>query len=62
MVKREWGLNLTLGARNVSFGLPNRPVINAVFLSFVVQRGLTCAIVNAAKMKPYIMEADLLPR
>jgi cobalamin-dependent methionine synthase I len=35
-------------------------VINAVFLSFAVQQGLTCAIVNAAKMKTYIMAADLL--
>ena len=60
MVKHKWGLNLILGASNVSFGLPNRPVINAVFLSFAVQRGLTCAIVNAAKMKTYIMAADLL--
>lgn len=60
MVKRVLGLNLTLGASNVSFGLPNRPVINAVFLSLAVQGGLNSAIVNAAKMKPYIMAADLL--
>ena len=60
MVKRELGVNLVLGASNVSFGLPNRMVINAVFLSLAIQAGLTCAIVNAAKMKPYIMAADLL--
>jgi 5-methyltetrahydrofolate--homocysteine methyltransferase len=60
MVKRAWGLNLILGASNVSFGLPNRIVLNAVFLSLAVQGGLTCAIVNAAKMKPYVMAADLL--
>jgi len=60
IVKRELGVNLVLGASNVSFGLPNRTVINSVFLSLAVQAGLTCAIVNAAKMKPYLMAADLL--
>ena len=60
MVKRRWGLNLILGASNVSFGLPSRKVINAVFLSLAVSRGLTSAIVNAKLMKPYIMAADLL--
>jgi 5-methyltetrahydrofolate--homocysteine methyltransferase len=60
MVKRQRGLNLVLGASNVSFGLPNRTVINAVFLSLAVSRGLTSAIVNAKLMKPYIMAADLL--
>ena len=60
LIKRQWGLNLVLGASNVSFGLPNRTVINAVFLSLAVSRGLTSAIVNAKLMKPYIMAADLL--
>ena len=60
MVKRKWGLNLILGASNVSFGLPHRTAINVVFLSLAIQRGLTCAIVNAAKVRPYIMAADLL--
>jgi len=60
MVRRQWGLNLVLGASNVSFGLPSRTVINAVFLSLAVSRGLTSAIVNAKLMKPYIMAADLL--
>ena len=60
MVKQLWGFNLILGASNVSFGLPSRTVINAVFLSLAVSRGLTLAIVNAKLMKPYIMAADLL--
>lgn len=60
IIKRELGVNLVLGASNVSFGLPNRTVINAVFLSMAIQTGLNCAITNAAKMKPYILAADLL--
>lgn len=59
-VKQEWGLNQVLGASNVSFGLPKRMVTNAVFLSLAIQAGLTCAIVDAARMKPYILAADLL--
>jgi len=59
-VKQEWGLNLVLGASNVSFGLPVRMVINAVFLSLAVQAGLNCAIVDSARMKPYLLAADLL--
>ncbi len=60
MIKRELGVNLVLGASNVSFGLPNRTVINSVFLAISIEAGLSCAIVNVAKMKPYILAADLL--
>jgi 5-methyltetrahydrofolate--homocysteine methyltransferase len=59
-IKEDLGVNLILGASNVSFGLPKRMVINAVFLSLAVQAGLNCAIVDAAKMKPTILAADLL--
>jgi 5-methyltetrahydrofolate--homocysteine methyltransferase len=59
-VRQELGVNLVLGASNVSFGLPLRKVLNAVFLSLAIRAGLTCAIVNAAAMKSYIMAADLL--
>jgi 5-methyltetrahydrofolate--homocysteine methyltransferase len=60
MIQRDFGVNLVLGTSNVSFGLPNRTAINAVFLSLAVQAGLNCAIVNAAKMKPFTIAADLL--
>ncbi|MGD0230400.1 MAG: dihydropteroate synthase [Syntrophorhabdales bacterium] len=60
MVKKEWGLNLVLGASNVSFGLPDRTTINAVFLALAIRAGLNAAIANAARMKPYIMATDLL--
>jgi 5-methyltetrahydrofolate--homocysteine methyltransferase len=59
-IKKTLGLNLVLGASNVSFGLPDRAVINAVFLSLAIRSGLNCAIVNPAKMTPYIMATDLL--
>lgn len=59
-VREQWGMNMVLGASNVSFGLPSRTVINAVFLSLAAQAGLTSAIVNARLMKPYVLAADLL--
>jgi len=59
-VREQWGMNMVLGASNVSFGLPSRAVINAVFLSLAAQAGLTSAIVNAKMMKPYILASDLL--
>lgn len=60
MVRKDLGINFVLGASNVSFGLPDRPVINAVFLALAINAGLNSAIVNAAKMKPYIMATDLM--
>ncbi len=60
MTKMNLGINFILGASNVSFGLPDRPVINAVFLALAISSGLNSAIVNAAKMKPYIMATDLM--
>jgi 5-methyltetrahydrofolate--homocysteine methyltransferase len=59
-VKRETGVNLVLGASNVSFGLPNRLAVNAAFLSLAIRSGLNCAIVDAARMKPFILAVDLM--
>lgn len=60
LVRHEWGLNLVLGASNVSFGLPDRTIINAIFLGLAIRAGLNVAIVNPAAMLPYAMAADLL--
>ncbi|MBI5586671.1 MAG: dihydropteroate synthase [Deltaproteobacteria bacterium] len=60
LVKKETGVNLVLGASNVSFGLPNRLAVNAVFLALAVRAGLNCAIVDAARMKPFILGVDLM--
>jgi 5-methyltetrahydrofolate--homocysteine methyltransferase len=60
MVKEELGANMALGASNVSFGLPQRETINGAFLAMVVTAGVTCPIVDAAKVRPFILSADLL--
>ena len=43
---QELRVNTVCGASNVSFGLPDRRQLNAVFLSMMVAYGLTAAIVN----------------
>ncbi|MBR4951095.1 MAG: cobalamin-dependent protein, partial [Clostridia bacterium] len=42
------GLFTTLGVSNISFGMPNREIINASFLGAAIARGLTAAIINPA--------------
>jgi len=59
MVREELGVNMALGASNVSFGLPERETINGVFLGMAIARGLNCPIVDAAKVGHYILAADL---
>jgi len=59
MVKAELGVNLALGASNVSFGLPDRETINGIFLGMAIARGLNCPIVDAAKVAHFIQAADL---
>ena len=59
MVREELGVNMALGASNVSFGLPDRETLNGVFLGMAIQRGLNCPIVDAAKVAHFIQAADL---
>jgi len=60
MVREELGVNMTLGASNISFGLPEREVINWAFLAMAIQTGVTCPIVDVAKVRPAILAADLV--
>ncbi len=43
------GSSTTLGLSNVSFGLPNRGIVNSAFLSAAVQRGLDSAIMSVTE-------------
>jgi 5-methyltetrahydrofolate--homocysteine methyltransferase len=45
-LRDELGVNSTCGASNLSFGLPNRNVLNACFVSMAIGAGLSSAIVN----------------
>lgn len=45
-VKDELGLKTVLGVSNISFGLPNRGLINSTFLTMTLQNGLDLPIIN----------------
>ncbi|HIY38579.1 MAG TPA: homocysteine S-methyltransferase family protein [Candidatus Agathobaculum merdigallinarum] len=45
-VRDELGGNTILGVSNISFGLPQREIINANFFTMALQSGLSCAIIN----------------
>jgi len=59
-IKAELGVNMTMGASNVSFGLPDREVLNNAFVVMAVAAGATCLIVDVAKVRPIILAADLV--
>lgn len=60
LVRQELGVNQALGHSNVSFGLPDREVINRVALGMVIRAGVNAPIVDAAEVKQSILAADLL--
>ena len=47
LVRDEFGVNTTLGASNLSFGMPDRPALTAAFLPLAAAHGLTSAIMDA---------------
>jgi 5-methyltetrahydrofolate--homocysteine methyltransferase len=61
MVVREFGVNISMGASNISFGMPDRKHINATFIAMAIHAGLTCPITNPLQMevKTAILAADL---
>jgi len=59
-IKAELGVNMTMGASNVSFGLPDRELINNAFVVMATAAGATCLIVDAAKVRSIILAADLV--
>lgn len=59
-VKEEFGVNMNLGASNVSFGLPDRHTINQAFLALAMGAGATCAITDPMKLTSIIRASDLL--
>src|SRR5436309_9647650 len=62
LIRDELGNNMTCGASNVSFGLPDRAAVNAAFLPLAMHAGLTCAITNPleAQVRRAILAGDLL--
>ena len=62
LIRDNLGNNMTCGASNVSFGLPDRATINAAFLPLAMDAGLTCAITNPLipEVRRAVLAGDLL--
>jgi 5-methyltetrahydrofolate--homocysteine methyltransferase len=60
LIKKEYGVNISLGASNVSFGLPDRHSVNSAFLTLAIQAGATCSITDPIKLGSTIRATDLL--
>jgi 5-methyltetrahydrofolate--homocysteine methyltransferase len=62
LIVREYGVNITMGASNVSHGLPNRSTINAAFMAMSIAAGLTCPIANplSTAVREVILASDLI--
>ncbi len=58
-VSADRGVNQTLGTSNVSFGLPDRDVLNGVFLTMAIEAGATCPTVHVARVRSTVLAADL---
>jgi 5-methyltetrahydrofolate--homocysteine methyltransferase len=61
LIRDELGVNMCLGASNVSFGLPDRHALNAGFLPMAMAAGLTSAIMSTAQpVVDAVRASDLL--
>lgn len=62
LIRDQLGNNMTCGASNVSFGLPDRAIVNAAFLPLAMHSGLTCAITNplVPEVRRAVLAGDLL--
>lgn len=62
MINDELGCNTVCGASNISFGLPNRHLINGTFIPMAIAAGMTCAITNVLEkeVREAVWAADVL--
>jgi 5-methyltetrahydrofolate--homocysteine methyltransferase len=60
LIHEKLGLNITMGASNISFGLPNREILNTAFMILAIHSGLSCPIANPEKITAAVRAADLV--
>jgi len=60
LVHRKLGHNITQGASNISFGLPDRESLNAAYMAISIYNGLTCPIANPEKIAAMVLATDLV--
>ena len=61
LIIEEFGVNITMGASNISFGMPDRKYINSTFIAMAIHAGLTCPITNplVTEIHTAVLAADL---
>jgi 5-methyltetrahydrofolate--homocysteine methyltransferase len=60
LLRKELGVNINLGASNVSYGLPDRLTVNQTFLAMAIHCGATCSITDPVKMASTVRAGDVL--
>jgi 5-methyltetrahydrofolate--homocysteine methyltransferase len=60
LVHDKLGHNITQGASNISFGLPDRESLNIAFMALSIYNGLTCPIANPEKITSAVRAVDLV--
>jgi 5-methyltetrahydrofolate--homocysteine methyltransferase len=60
LVHQKLGHNITQGASNISFGLPDRESLNAAFMALAIYNWLTCPIANPEKITSAVRATDLV--
>jgi 5-methyltetrahydrofolate--homocysteine methyltransferase len=60
LVHDRLGLNITQGASNISFGLPEREELNRAHMAISIWNGLTCPIANPARITSFVRAMDLI--
>lgn len=60
LIHLKLGHNITMGASNISFGLPGREALNAAYIAICIQNGLTCPIANPEKITSAVRATDLI--
>ena len=62
LIQQELGVNMNLGASNVSFGLPDRKILNVAYLALAIANGLTIAITDPTvpEIQTALLACDLL--
>jgi 5-methyltetrahydrofolate--homocysteine methyltransferase len=61
LVVNEFGVNISIGASNISFGMPDHKYINATYIAMAIHAGLTCPITNPllTEVNVAVLAADL---
>lgn len=60
LIREKLGCNLTIGASNVSHGMPERELLNTIFLTLVIQAGVNAPICNPLKNALAVRAIDLM--